>query len=123
MRRRPCRPGLGDAPRPLSGSEATGRSHPRGRPDDLPRAADRVQRWANWCYEWPNVSCAALLFHMSQALDYLGADRTCVLNVYTDRVEYLSPRGSGADIDYARDSLRLASVLHGHRSVGEGLAR
>jgi len=41
---------------------------------------------------------------MSQALDYLGADRTCVMNVYTDRVEYLSPRGSGADIDYARNA-------------------
>ena len=89
---------------PAEWQRGDGTVNPGGRPDDLPRAADQVQSWAIWCYDWPNVSCAALLFHMSQALDYLGAHRSCVLNAYTDRVEYLSPRGSGADVDYARNT-------------------
>ena len=89
---------------PAEWQRGDGAFDPWDQPDDLPRAADRVQSWAYWCYEWPNVSCSFLLLQMNQALDYLGAHRLCVLNVYTDRVEYLSPRGSGADIDYARDS-------------------
>ena len=89
---------------PAQWQRGDGTVTPGGQPEDLPRAADRVQGWARWCYNYPNVSCSDLLFHMSQALDYLGADRACVMNVYTDRVEYLSPRGAGADTSYARNS-------------------
>ena len=86
---------------PAEWQRGDGTVRPGSIPDDLPRAAEQVLLWNSWCRPWPNVSCAYLLFTMSQALDYLGAHRACVLNAYTDRVEYLSPRGSGADIDYA----------------------
>jgi hypothetical protein len=77
---------------------------PRRRAYDAPRATERVVRWSNWC-SWQNaVSCEWLLHEMYQAIDYLGASLQCVLNVYTERVNYHVDRGSGADFSYGKQN-------------------
>ena len=77
---------------------------PRRRAYDSPRATEIVVGWKNWC-SWQNaVSCRWLLHEMYQAIDYLGASSQCVLNVYTDRVNYHVERGSGANFSYGTEN-------------------
>ena len=59
----------------------------------------------NWACPQAAISCEFLLHEMYQALDYLGADPRCVLNVYTERVDYHARRRQGADRSYAKDAL------------------
>ena len=71
---------------------------------DAPRDTEKIRGWRNWC-SWQNaVSCRWLLHQMYQAIDYLGASSQCVLNVYTDRVEYHMDRGSSANFSYGTET-------------------
>ena len=54
------------------------------RTDDSPRATEGVQEWIEWCGPWSD--CDWLLFYMVWALDYLGANESCILSVYYQRV-------------------------------------
>ena len=81
-----------------------GTVNPDGRAYDAPRATEIVVGWRNWC-SWQNaVSCRWLLHEMYQAIDYLGASSQCVLNVYTERVNYHVDRGSGANFSYGKEN-------------------
>ena len=72
---------------------------------DKPRNTAQVQDWVNSCIPADAIiSCAELLHHMKQALDYLGANPECVLNMYAERVNYHLKKRSGADRSYARDT-------------------
>ena len=71
--------------------------NPGRSPDEKPRPTEAVVGWTNWCYNtWLRGGCNQLLHYMKQALDYLGARPECVLNMYTQRVEYLAAQGAGA---------------------------
>ena len=90
---------------PAQWQRGDGTVTPGGRPDDLPRAAGAVLEWSRWCRQLRGaVPCGQMLFNMSQALDYLGARRDCVLAGYTAKANYYSSQGSGLDVDYASDA-------------------
>ena len=81
-----------------------GTVNPDGRAYDYPRPTQRTVSWADWC-SGAFDSCRWLLHEMYQALDYLGADPQCVLNIYTQRVNYYLSQGSGANASYASNTL------------------
>ena len=81
-----------------------GAVNPDGRAYDYPRPTQRTVSWADWC-SGAFDSCRWLLHEMYQALDYLGADPQCVLNIYTQRVNYYLSQGSGANASYASNTL------------------
>lgn len=78
---------------------------PGQRAYDKPRNTAQVQAWVNEYCGQNAISCEALLHHMKQALDYLGANPECVLNMYAERVNYHVKKRSGADTSYSRDTL------------------
>ena len=69
-------------------------------PDDRPRATEYRQTWIDWC--GPGWRCESLLFQMTWALDYLGANESCVVNIY-----------------YARASQSISSDDHRVRLINE----
>ena len=81
-----------------------GAVNPDGRAYDYPRPTQQTVSWADWC-SGAFDSCRWLLHEMYQALDYLGADPQCVLNIYTQRVNYYLSQGSGANASYAANTL------------------
>ena len=78
------------------------------RPDDRPRVTEGVQTWMNWCGDW--WGCDELLFQMVWALDYLGADENCVVNIYYGRA---SEESQGISSDDHR--VRLINEYGWHR--------
>ena len=69
--------------------------------DDRPRATEGVQAWIDWCANY--YGCDKLLFQMTWALDYLGANENCVLPNYVDRAVEES---QGISSDDARSRLK-----------------
>ena len=55
------------------------------RPDDSPRVTPNVQAWMDWCRG--SQGCDWVLLQMVWALDYLGANDTCVLGNYRERID------------------------------------
>ena len=53
-------------------------------PTDRPRATTNVQIWIDWC--GGDSRCDTLLWTMVWALDYLGADDSCVITNYFERL-------------------------------------
>ena len=60
----------------------------------------QVSEWYRWCSQQETdamlrqaETCNGFLDYMSQALDYLGADTQCVLDAYTQRVDYWVKEG------------------------------
>ena len=78
--------------------------NPRDRAYDKPRTTEAVQEWRDWCYPRWGGNCEGMEHEMYQALDYLGASETCVLNAYTKRAEYFLRHRSGADSSFATDN-------------------
>ena len=56
-----------------------------GFPDDRPRVTEYRQTWIDWCGH--GLACERRLFQMTWALDYLGANENCVINIYYGRVQ------------------------------------
>ena len=81
-----------------------GTVNPDARAYDYPRLTQQTLAWADWC-SGVSPSCRWLMHEMHQALDYLGADPRCVLNIYTQRVNYYLEKGSGANASYASNNL------------------
>lgn len=105
---------------------------PNGIAYDKPRATAQVVAWVNWACEQTAIRCELLLHEMKQALDYLGANPRCVLNMYTERVNYHVRQGQGADWSYSTDTFGwhmcatvidpvVAEIPDGPRDNDEGL--
>ena len=76
------------------------RDNPGG---ELPRATPGVLEWAQWCTQGPAVSydtidagsCGLMLNKMVWALDYMGAEESCVLDQYRQKMQWLAETGGG----------------------------
>ena len=76
------------------------RDNPGG---ELPRATPGVLGWAQWCTQGPAATydtidegtCGLLLHKMVWALDYLGAEESCVLDQYRQQMQWLAETGGG----------------------------
>ena len=84
-----------------------------GRPDDRPRLSIGVAEWINWCttnYRG-NQGCNQMLYTMTWALDYLGANQACILDTYTERIE----RGNNPNVYERYNDSRLTNQYGWHR--------
>ena len=94
------------------------RDNPGG---ELPRATPGVFEWAQWCTQGPAVSydtinagsCGLMLNKMVWALDYMGAEESCVLDQYRQKMQWLAETGGGGR---HREALRLAPMRYRDRS-------
>ena len=70
---------------------------------ELPRATPAVLEWARWCTQdvaedvagMAQAICGEMLHKMVWALDYLGADESCVLDQYRQRAQWLKDTSGG----------------------------
>ena len=60
-------------------------------PPDRPRRTPPVWAWVDWC--GGGQGCESLEMEMVWALDYLGAEESCVMHVYYARVLAIQDRG------------------------------
>ncbi len=77
--------------------------NPDARANDYPRLTNQTLAWADWC-SGVFSSCRWLMHEMHQALDYLGANPRCVLNIYTQKVNHYLEQGSGVNASYAANN-------------------
>ena len=79
------------------------------RPDDKPKATPNVQAWMDWCRG--SQGCDWVSLQMVWALDYLGANDTCVLANYRERIS----RGNQPGVSNGYNNGRLIGQYGWHR--------